>query len=127
MRTDQRERLLRAVVSLVAARGFTQVTVREVAWAAGVSYETLYEHFAGVGDALLTACDAALEELLAGVERAVAAEARWSEGVWEGLRCLLDGVAAEPAVHWCCFVGAVRARRVGRGVPAAGARAVEPR
>lgn len=103
VRADQRARLMRAVVAVVAARGYPAATVREVLWRAGVSQETLYAHFGGIKDALLTACDAGLDWVLGGVEEAVAA-GRGRDRVREGLRCLLERFASEPELARCCFV-----------------------
>lgn len=104
VRADQRVRLTRAVVSVAAARGYAAVTVREVVRRAGVSQKTVYANFAGLADILLTACDEALEWVLGGFERAVAGEARWPDGVREGLRCLLERLASKPELARCCFV-----------------------
>ena len=46
---DQRARIHGAMVSLVSERGYSAVTVRELAGAAGVSTRAFYEHFAWQG------------------------------------------------------------------------------
>jgi AcrR family transcriptional regulator len=101
---DQRERLLRAVVAVVAARGRASTRVRDVLRCAGVSQKTLYTQFAGLDDLLLSACDAWLADLLDDVERAVAGRGLWAQGIRDGLRCLLEGVAAHPDLGHCCFL-----------------------
>lgn len=101
---DQRRRLSRSVVAVVAAQGLAGARVRDVLRGARVSQKTLYDQFAGVCDLLLSACDAWLGELLDDVEGAVAGRTVWADGVGDGLRCLLEGVAAQPELARCCFV-----------------------
>jgi AcrR family transcriptional regulator len=78
--------------------------VRDVLRRAGVSQKTLYQQFAGIHDLLLSACDAWLMDVLDDVERAVARRAPWAQGVRDGLRCLLERVAAQPELAQCCFL-----------------------
>jgi len=101
---DQRARLLRAAVSVVAARGFEQATMREVLWRAGVSRRIIYAHFGGVGELLLTACEASLDFALTELVRAVAAQPDWSDGVWDGLGRLLEYSESEPELARCCLL-----------------------
>jgi AcrR family transcriptional regulator len=101
---DQRRRLLRAVVAVVSADGLASTRVRDVLRQAGVSQKTLYAQFAGVHDLVLSACDAWLTDVLDDVEDAVAGRAPWAQGVRDGLRCLLERVAAQPELAQCCFL-----------------------
>lgn len=101
---DQRARLLRAVVRVAVARGYSGTTVHEVARTAGVAQKTLYVHFGGLPGTLLAACDEAFGWVLGDVERRVAAEAQWPERSRNGLRCFLEGFASVPDLAWCCFV-----------------------
>lgn len=55
LRAATRARLVQAALRLFAARGYTVVTVRDIAAAAGVAVGALYQHFDGK-DALLAAC-----------------------------------------------------------------------
>jgi AcrR family transcriptional regulator len=102
--TDQRQRLLGSVVALVAAHGLPRTRVHAVLRRAGVSQSAFYAHYAGLGDLLLCACDAWLDQLLDRVELAVARRGVWAEGVHDGLRCLLAGVAEEPDLGRCSFL-----------------------
>ena len=101
---DQRDRLLRATVSVVADRGYEQATMREVLWQAGVSRRTIYAHFGGVGDLLLTACQASLDFALGELEQAIAAQANSANGVRDGLRRLLEYWESEPELARCCLL-----------------------
>lgn len=55
LRAATRERLLQAALQVFAARGYADVTVRDIAAQAGVAVGALYQHFDGK-DALLAAC-----------------------------------------------------------------------
>lgn len=55
VRTNQRQRLLRAMVEVTARLGYRHVTVADVTAQAGVSRKTFYEHFEN-RDACLLAC-----------------------------------------------------------------------
>ena len=88
------------------------------AW--GLKETFRYEHFGGVGDALLAACDAELELLLDRVGHAVVAERRWSDGVRGGPRRPLEWTGEEPQLARCCFVELYRSAGR-RAVPTAGA------
>jgi AcrR family transcriptional regulator len=71
--TDQRQRLLDAMVQLVGGHGYAATTVAEIVKRAEVSRKTFYEHFADRGTLLLAAFDAtapvALEEVRAASQR----------------------------------------------------------
>lgn len=49
---EQRQRILEAAVSVIAAKGFHQATMREIARAAGVATGTVYLYFKGKRDLL---------------------------------------------------------------------------
>lgn len=101
---DQRQRLLTAVVSVVAAHGRAGTRMHDVLYRAGVSQTAIYEHFAGVDDLLLCACEGWLTDLLNDLERALAGGGAWTENARPGLRRLLENVAAAPEHARCCFV-----------------------
>ena len=48
-RTDTRSRIIEAALGLIAERGMTGVSMKAVANAAGISRQTLYNHYADVG------------------------------------------------------------------------------
>ena len=96
---SQRGRMLDAIASAVARKGYAATTVADVVAGAGVSRKTFYEHFRDKEDAFLCAFDAGVEALLAAI-----AEARPPAGdeSWLGLmrarvRAYLETLAREPA------------------------------
>lgn len=96
---SQRSRILVAVATCVAEKGFARVTVADVIGRAGVSRETFYEQFTDKEDCFLAALDAAAAGLLAIL---TAALERPATDRIERLDHLLDAylgtVAAEPVL-----------------------------
>jgi AcrR family transcriptional regulator len=93
---NQRERLVAAMAEVCAKRGYTQVSVAEVAKRAGVSSATFYKQFADKLDCLLAAHRQLLGRLLEAIDRA-----RGEEGDSEAmprmtLRTALALFAADP-------------------------------
>jgi AcrR family transcriptional regulator len=102
--TNQRERMLDAVIDVVSFQGYAAMSVEEVVSAAGVSRRTFYDHFAGKEDAFLQAFDQVTGELLRRVNSAYDASATFGEAVVRCLRELLEFVAAEPRFADMCIV-----------------------
>jgi AcrR family transcriptional regulator len=97
VRASQRNRLLAAVTTLVAERGYEAATIGEVARRAGVSPNVFYEHFASKADCFLAAYDAFVAALL---DRLVAVDpdAPWHEFVTRTLGAYLEFLDSEPDV-----------------------------
>lgn len=93
---DPRAGILRALVQTVALRGYDRTTIDRVLLAAEVPAAVFDEHFEDKQDCLL----AALDELIAEIERAISTRiddsACWSEQVLTGLEALLAALAADP-------------------------------
>ena len=70
----QRIRLLHAMATAVAEKGYAAVTIADVVAGAGVSKRTFYEHFTGKEDCLFS-CYAEASDALAHVVRAAAEKA----------------------------------------------------
>ena len=70
----QRIRLLHAMATAVAEKGYAAVTIADVVAGAGVSKRTFYEHFTGKEDCLFS-CYAEASDALATVVRAAAENA----------------------------------------------------
>src|SRR5918998_1895118 len=75
---DQRARVLRAMGTVVADKGYAAATVADVVRAAGVSRTTFYEQFRSKEDCFLEAYRHGVDALIAAVRRAV----RASGGDW---------------------------------------------
>jgi AcrR family transcriptional regulator len=89
-RTVVRERLAGIAIDLFAANGFVNVTVADVAAAAGVSRSTLLRYFASKEDAVLSALQPPEDDDIP----ARPALRPPGERMWSALRRALDGIAA---------------------------------
>lgn len=114
--SSQRARLLRAMLELVAERGYDATTVPEVVARARVSRNAFYELFADKAACFLAACDRSAEEVLAELYR-LAADRHWVEAIHAGTDAYLRWWAERPALSVAYFVA----------MPTIGARATEQR
>jgi AcrR family transcriptional regulator len=106
---SQRERLLAAIASEVAAHGYRATTITEVVKLASVSTRDFYEHFENTEQCFLAAFEAVrdyLEELL---RTAAAEESDWPQQVIAALRAALGFFAAEPDLARLCLLESVSA------------------
>ncbi len=95
---SQRERLLAAMVSVVADRGYRATTITEVVKLASVSTRDFYSHFDGKEDCFVAAFDAVRDHLQELLAAAAAAETDWPARVIAALHAGLAFFAAEPAL-----------------------------
>ncbi|MBA3866091.1 MAG: TetR/AcrR family transcriptional regulator [Solirubrobacterales bacterium] len=103
----QLERILTAVVELVAARGYRNVSVAAIVKQAGTSRLKFYENFSSKEDCFLAAFDAGIEAASGRV--AQACEAAGSElpaRVGAGIDALLGFLAERPALARACALQA---------------------
>lgn len=103
----QRERILAAVVDLVAERGYRAVTVAAIVKQAGTARLKFYENFSSKQDCFLAAFDAGLEQVAGRVGEACdaagdALPARLSAGI----AALLDLLGERPALARACLLEA---------------------
>lgn len=101
---EPRRAIVDALVRTIALEGYERTTIDLVLLAAGVPAPVFDEHFEDKQDCLL----AALDELIAGVERIISERvehtASWPERVRAGLQALLDTLAANPQGARVLFV-----------------------
>lgn len=95
---SQRDRLLWAMVRVIADKGYDGFTLGDVVARAGVSRTTFYDEFANKDECLFAAYDRVIDVLVAYVEEAYQSEGEWPKRVREGLDALLRALAAEPEV-----------------------------
>jgi AcrR family transcriptional regulator len=88
-RPTRRETLLAEATGLFRRRGFHAVSIEEIGQAAGLAPASVYRHFSGKTDLLLTACRRMADRLAADAERVVAG----AVGPWEALETLLASYA----------------------------------
>jgi AcrR family transcriptional regulator len=102
---SQRERLLAAVATLVAERGYAATTITEIAKTAAVANRVFYVNFDDKEAAFLAAFDAVADHLrgLIGIAAADAGE-DWSQREIAVLRAILEFFDAEPELARLCLI-----------------------
>jgi AcrR family transcriptional regulator len=103
----QRERILDAVVDVVAERGMAGASVGLVIARAQVSRRAFYECFASLEDATVAVMDGALAQLSALASQALAAEENWRDGMRSALAAVLAFFDAQPTLARVCVVEAL--------------------
>ncbi|HEX3451997.1 MAG TPA: TetR/AcrR family transcriptional regulator, partial [Solirubrobacteraceae bacterium] len=94
---SQRERIVYATAAIVAEKGFSGLTIPEIASRANVSHETFYEMYKTKHDAFLGAQKIGLHLALRVTTDAFADAGReWADGVAAGMNALLQYVCSEP-------------------------------
>jgi AcrR family transcriptional regulator len=102
---SQRERLLAAIVSVVAERGYADTPITAIAKAASVSNRVFYQNFDDKKDAFIAAFDAVAAHLRELIAAAVAeAGDEWPAQVIAGLRTALEFFDSEPEIARFCLV-----------------------
>lgn len=95
---SQRERMVEAMVDVVAEKGYTESTVADIISAAGVSRATFYEQFADKEDCFVAAYGTVMERMLSfvadGFDRDGSED--WVIQVRGGLGALLTYLAGNP-------------------------------
>jgi AcrR family transcriptional regulator len=103
---SQRERILDAVATLSASKGYSAVTVKDISEVAAVSLDAFYEHFEGKEDAFLVAYEIGHGKARAAVEYAYDAAGDWRLAVRAAIGALFRFLAAEPAFAHLSLVDA---------------------
>lgn len=96
---SQRNRINKAMIEVVAERGYPETRVVDVIGVAGVSRKTFYELFDSKEDCFLAAYDVLLGNLLGEATDGFESEsgAAWAERVGAALRVLLQHLSEHPA------------------------------
>lgn len=95
---NQRTRILNAVASICAGNGYSDLTVPEIAHAAGVSHKTFYEHFANKDQAFAATLELVGQRALNATAVAYASQSDWPRSVHTGLHGLLHYLRSEPSL-----------------------------
>jgi AcrR family transcriptional regulator len=109
---DDRALILRAAIEVVAQEGYPRASVQAIIGQAGLPRETFDRYFRTRRDCFLAAYDAAMAGVLDSAAEAAEAEADPRRQAYAALRCLLERLAAQPAVARACLV---ELRRAGPG------------
>lgn len=105
----QRARIVAALAEETMDRGYRAVTVADIVRRAGIARNTFYDNFSSKEDCFLATQDFAVEESLARVLEAAAAEEDWEARTVAGLGAFLKYVSDEPALARTCIVEALSA------------------
>ncbi len=114
---DAADRILRALASVVAEKGYPAMTIGDIAAQASISLSTFYAHFADKEEAMLAAVDSGSAQMLATTLPAFRRAPDWPHAVRGAFGAMFAFCAAEPEYT---TLGAV-------DVYAAGRRALEQR
>lgn len=109
-RALQRKKLVRAVIDVMAKRGFADTSVERICTQADVSFPTFRKHFGNKDECFLAAIDESVEGASTKVSAAVeAAGGDWATGISAGLAALLEFIAADPPRARVCLVESLTA------------------
>jgi len=92
---DPAERILRALASVVAEKGYPAMTVNDVASRASISLSTFYSHFADKEEAMLAAVDSGSAQMLATTLPAFRRAGDWAHAVRGAFGAMFAFCAAE--------------------------------
>ena len=95
---QRREQIIASARGVIVARGFGAVTLRDIAWAAGVSVGTVTYHFAGVDEILQAVVVRESQRFYDEVIRVADA----ADSPWLALRALMDPMFndSDAPAHW---------------------------
>jgi len=100
----QRERILDAVVAVVAERGAADASVELVIARARVSRRTFYEYFGGLDECLVAVLDRGLERVGSLAAQAFEGAGSWRDGMRLALAAVLGFFDEEPQLARVCMV-----------------------
>jgi len=104
VRSNQRDRIVEAVIEVVSETGYAGLTVRAVIERAGVSRRTFYEHFSNKEDVFLAVYDVVVARLADDVRLAYTGGRTYPQKVALGLETFLGRLAEFPALAHVCIV-----------------------
>lgn len=104
---EQRERIMQALVEVLAERGFAGATVGLVVRRARVSTRTFYRCFDDLQECLIAIMDSTTEQAVALASRELEEAGRWQDGVRSALALVLAYFDREPELARVCFVEAL--------------------
>ena len=107
--SDQRERLRRAIVELIAAKGYPAVRIADLSRLSRVSQPTFYTLFEGKEDLLVSAYTDIAMRTRALVEEAFAAPGDWRDPLRHAMTTFAELATAEPDAVSLLVLGALGA------------------
>lgn len=121
---EHRRRLLDAMATVAAAKGYAAVTIADLAAEARVSRRTFYEHFADKAACLIALYEAASAQALAVLRSQVDTSRDWHAQVERALGAYFETLASNPPLLRTLFIeilglgapGLAARRRANRGL-----------
>ncbi|HEU0019685.1 MAG TPA: TetR/AcrR family transcriptional regulator [Thermoleophilaceae bacterium] len=83
---DPRERIMTAVMELMATKGYQALTITDIAQQGALSLTTFYRHFQGKDDAVVAALRRSTEQIAEAVSPAFHKQADWPQAIGAGMR-----------------------------------------
>lgn len=100
---NQRERIFDAIANLTATRGYSALSLDEIAAEAAVSLQTFYTHFANKEEAFLATYEVGHAKSMAFINQTLAGQRGWVDAMRAGTAALLEFLASEPSyAHLAC-------------------------
>jgi len=96
--SNQRERIIAAMIQAVGEKGYAEATVADVISLAELSRKTFYDHFKSKEDCFLEAYDTVMSRLAKMIVDAYDKADSWSEGLRAALKVCLDLFSKDPAL-----------------------------
>ena len=91
------EQIQLAAIRVVAAKGYNAASVRDICAEAHISAKTFNEHFSSKQEVVLTAVEAALDQVMGYCQEAFQAAPTWPDGIWDTLETGAEWARSEPA------------------------------
>nr|WP_243725544.1 TetR/AcrR family transcriptional regulator [Actinomadura rubrisoli] len=102
--SNQRGRILQAVIEVVGAKGYAHLTIDAIVAKSAISKKTFYEHFKNKEEAFFAAYDSVTSRLIDAVSGVLGTQAAPDARLRAGLGALLEFLAAEPLAARMCVV-----------------------
>lgn len=102
--SDPRRRLLDALATVIAAKGYAATTIADLAAEAHVSKRSFYEHFDDKAQALIALYDAATHQSYEVLRRAIDPARDWHDQLDQALAAYFDCLARRPQLLRTLFV-----------------------
>jgi AcrR family transcriptional regulator len=100
---NQRERIFDAIANLTAAKGYSALSLEDIAAEAAVSLQTFYTHFANKEEAFLATYEVGHAKAMAAMNQTLDGQTSWVEAVRACVLALLEFLASEPSyAHLAC-------------------------
>jgi AcrR family transcriptional regulator len=96
--TDHAERILQAMIEVVAEQGYAKTTIDQIVKRAGISASMFYAHFGSKEDTLLAAIDSGGAQVVAAVLPAFRRGSGWPHAMRAGIGAFFNLLASRPAL-----------------------------